>query len=66
MQRNILKGKIVEKYGSQAQFAKVLGTSAAAISGKLTGKRGITYEDVGIWSRALDLSNEQIGSIFFD
>lgn len=63
--RNKLRGRIVEKYGSQANFAKAIGESDVVISGKLTGLRGMTYDNVIVWADALDIDVQDIGTYFF-
>ena len=41
-----LKGRIVEKFGSQVAFAKALGISEKTISNKLSGKRYFTQLEI--------------------
>lgn len=35
-----LRGRIIEKYGSQEKYAEVLGISTNSLSKKMTGKTG--------------------------
>lgn len=60
-----LRGRIVEKYGSCSAFADKLGISPQQLTPKLTGKTGITREDVVEWSEALGISIDKIGVYFF-
>lgn len=60
-----LTGRIVEKYGSRSAFADALGISPQQLTPKLTGKTGITREDVVEWSEALGISIDKIGVYFF-
>ena len=41
-----LKGRIVEKYGSQVEFAKHLGTSEKTVSDKINGKKGWRQDEI--------------------
>ena len=40
-----LRGRIVEKYGSQKNFADILGVSENSVSKKMQGKTGFSQED---------------------
>lgn len=63
--RRKLRGRIIEKYGSQSKFAEAINSSNVMVSGKLTGIRSMTYDDVSKWARALDISTSDIGIYFF-
>lgn len=41
-----LKGKIIEKYGSQTAFAKALGVSDATMTSKMTGKTYFSQDEI--------------------
>ena len=60
-----LKGKMVEKFGSQRGFAEKLGISEAYLSQKMVGKRGLTLDDIENWSAVLDIPPTDIGVYFF-
>lgn len=62
-----LKGRIIEKFGSQKAFAKAYGVSENAISGKLTGKMAITKKDIARMSAPefLDIPPSEYHIYFF-
>lgn len=62
---NKLKGRIIEKYGSQKSFAKALGQTEQWISLKMTGKSGFTATEIEKWSALLDIPRYEIGEYFF-
>lgn len=64
--RRRLTGRIVEKFGTQREFAKAVGLPASTVSNKLTGKTKISEEDICLWSSAdlLDIPTDQIGAFF--
>lgn len=64
MERNRLRGRIVEKYGSTGNFAKKFSISAQCVRNILSGKstpKGLTL--VG-WATSLDIKEDEI-PIFF-
>lgn len=60
-----LRGRIIEKYGSQSDFAKAFGCSDRTLSLKMNGKR--TWKQTEILSaiKLLELSEEDIQDYFF-
>ncbi len=60
-----LRGRIVEKYGSQRQFADKVGVSEQTITSKMNGRVAISQEDVVTWSELLDIEAVDIGAYFF-
>lgn len=62
---NKLRGRIVEKYGTQAKFAQELGISPTAMSEKMTGKTTFSQRDIERWRQLLDIDSEDIGKYFF-
>lgn len=62
---NKLRGRIVEIYGTQADFAREIGISTNALSNKMTGKAGISQEDMERWSVLLDIDRRSIWEYFF-
>lgn len=61
-----LRGKIIEKYGSQEKFAEVIGISTNSLSKKMTGKTGFSQRDIVTWSTILDISKSDYSEYFFD
>lgn len=62
---NKLRGRIVEKYGTQAKFAQELGISPTAMSEKMTGKTMFSQKDIDQWRKLLDIDSDDIGIYFF-
>ena len=59
-----LRGKIVEKYGSQKEFAKAAGCSITFVSLYLNGKTFLDQRIIDKWAYLLDISDE-IDEYFF-
>jgi len=64
---NKLTGRIIEKFGSRKAFAEACGFSENTISKKLSGKMGITTNDIVKWSspELLDIASVDIPEYFF-
>ncbi len=62
---NKLRGRIVEIFGSQAEFAKSIGQSEQNITAKLAGRSSFTQDNIIAWCRALDIDQNDIGAYFF-
>ena len=60
-----LRGRIVEKYGTMAAFAETVGVSEVALSRKMNNKSPITRAEIIDWSKALDVSLDEIGAFYF-
>lgn len=65
--RRRLLGRIIEKFGTQRDFANAAGIPASSVSNKLSNKVGISSEDIYLWCSEdlLDIPVEQIGVFFF-
>ncbi len=57
-----LKGKIVELYGSQSNFAQKIGADETYISRVVNGRRELDKKEQRRWARALKVNMEE----FFD
>ncbi len=55
-----LKAKIVEKYGTQADFAPVINTDESLISKIIRGRRKLDTEMQFVWAKALGCRPEDI------
>lgn len=55
----ILKAKIVEKYGSQVEFSKIIGEHEAIVSRVIRGHHNLTPEERLRWAIALDCDNPE-------
>ena len=60
-----LRGRIVQKYGSQGLFAKHLGKTEQTITSKLNGRSKFTREDILEWCNALCIDTDDVGKYFF-
>lgn len=60
-----LKGRIIEKYGSQGAFAEHIKRTQAYVSGVLNGRSFLDAKDVYEWAEALEIEKEDIGLYFF-
>jgi len=61
-----LKGRIVEKFGTQGKFAEALGVNQMTVSRKLNGENAFTRKDMLIWAELLSIDRADIGSYFFE
>lgn len=60
-----LRGRIVEKYGTVAAFAKSIDRSMNSVSKKLNGRGGFNQQDMVAWAEALDIEVADYGDYFF-
>lgn len=60
-----LRGRIVEKFGSQSAFAKKLGISQVSLSRKLNCEVGFSQQDIIKWADALEIELCDYGAYFF-
>ena len=60
-----LKGKIVERFGTQGNFAKALGVSERTLSLKLNNKIFFSQDEISKISNLLDIELEEIQDYFF-
>lgn len=60
-----LRGRMVGKYGSQAEFASVFGISENSLSLKMNNKTRFSSDDIVKISELLDIDKGEIGKIFF-
>lgn len=60
-----LRGRIVEKYGSQMSFAKAMGVSERTLSLKMSGKRDWKQPEIRLAINLLGLTERDIVDYFF-
>ena len=60
-----LKGRIVEKYGTQGAFAEEVHCSLSFLSQYLNGKKKLDQPTMDTWMRALDIPVTEIHLYFF-
>jgi hypothetical protein len=61
-----LKGRIVEKFGTIAEFSTHLSISKVSLSMKLNNKIEISRKDIMEWSKLLDIVPEEYGYFYFN
>lgn len=65
MDTSKLKGKIIEKFGSQKSFADKIGKDGAYVTRILNGTQYLNVEEVYIWASVLDIGVTELYDYFF-
>jgi len=60
-----LRGRIVEKCGTQAAFAKKVGLSTVAVTKKLRGQVAFRNDEILKMAEVLDISLDDLRDFFF-
>lgn len=60
-----LRGKIIEKYGSQSAFVRAFGVSENTFSMKMNNKVRFSTDDILKIIKMLDIPETEIGEYFF-
>ena len=60
-----LKGRIIEKFGSQKAFAEKIGLSQTSMSRKMNCETGFSQEDIIRWADILEIDRADYGAYFF-
>ena len=60
-----LRGRIVEKCGTQAAFAKKAGLSTVAVTKKLRGQVAFRNDEILKMAEVLDISLDDLRDFFF-
>lgn len=60
-----LRGRMVEKYGSQTEFAKAFGVSENTMSQKMNNKTRFTSDDIIKITDMLEIDQNDVGEYFF-
>jgi hypothetical protein len=60
-----LRGRIREKFGTQAAFAEAMGKSTTTVSAKLRGAVDWTRQEIEDACNLLDIPATEVGSYFF-
>jgi len=61
-----LRGRIIEKYGSQSAFVESFGVSDNTFSQKMNNKVRFSSDDIVRISELLDIEKTEIGTYFFE
>ena len=60
-----IRGRIVEKYLTYGAFAEAIGKESRFVGAYLKHQRVLSQNDIIVWAKALDISDEQIPLYFF-
>ena len=60
-----LTGRIIEKFGSRAAFARSAGTTLHSVSKKLNNAAKLSQDDIFLWSEILEIDDADIRAYFF-
>lgn len=60
-----LRGRIVEKYGTQGNFARLNNMSNRSMSLKLNNGIGLSQKEIVLWCNQLDIPIDNIPAYFF-
>lgn len=60
-----LRGKIVEKFNSQSEFAKAIGLSERSLSNKINSKVPWKQTEISECCRLLDIAETELAEYFF-
>ena len=60
-----LRGRIIEKFGSQSKFAESVKCSLSFLSQYLNGKKKLDQPTMEKWINALEIENVDIYDYFF-
>ncbi len=55
-----LKGAIIERYGTQADFAAAIGASEVVVSRVIRGRRELTDDEKHRWARVLHVKVDEL------
>ena len=61
-----VKGRIIEKFGKQENFAKAFGVSTATLSNKLNNKTYWDNPEIAKVVELLEISPDEINDYFFN
>ena len=61
-----LRGRIIEKFGSQKAFCEAVGCSVAFLSNYLNGKAQLSQITMAKWVTALEIASGEIDVYFFN
>ena len=61
-----LKGRIVEKYGTQRNFALANKITDRSMSLKLNNGIGLSQEEIITWCQMLEINVDEISAYFFN
>lgn len=60
-----LKGKIIEVFGSQGEFANALGKTEQYVSRVLNNKTYLNQDEIEVWCTLLNINDLDIPVYFF-
>lgn len=63
MKRNRLKARIVERFGTQADFAAFIKVDESFVSRVVNGRREIPEDQKGAWAKALQARDDELACL---
>lgn len=60
-----LRGRIIEKFGTNGNFSVALGISQNSLSLKLNNKTNFSQKDIVEWCDLLDIDLKDVGDYFY-
>ena len=60
-----LRGRIIEKFGSQNAFSRAVNNSTSFVSQYLKGHKNLNQTTIDKWSAALEIDVDDIPAFFF-
>ena len=66
MNRNKLRGRIIEKFETQEQFAQAIGMTPGTLSRKLKSTSSMKREEIARWCELLEIKPEDMYLYFFE
>lgn len=60
-----LIGRIIEKYGSRAAFAKAANIAERTLSRKLNNKAKLSQDEIALWCELLEIPKTEAFPYFF-
>lgn len=62
---NKLRGRIIEKFGSQRAFCNAVGSNPSFVSKYLKGGANLSQNTIARWAEALEIPFGELDSYFF-
>ena len=64
-ENRLLRGRIIQKFGTQGEFAEKLQSTEQTVTAKLNGRSQFSQNDIIKWCNLLDIESGEIGDYFF-
>ena len=60
-----LRGRIVERFGSQRAFCKAANKLVSFVSQYMNGSKSLNQKDMDLWIQLLEIPSDEIFTYFF-